>query len=602
MLRTKIATLLVGGITLVVAFSGISSAQAEELATCTSSVVDATSDHVLDVSAVDAAIEAANANGADFYVRAFNAAPKGSLDAYWQNSVSDCANWRNGSADSASPKGNVVMVAFSMDHESAIFFGPGYNQTIGDSNATAIRTEMNGFFKAGDFTGGVVHATQALAALTDPARAASESSSEPSAPIDLSWMLWILWAGLALLALCVVVWLMSILIQRKKDRIYRDETRLEAIAKKDKAAKLVNEWEKQVAFLTTDFLPSAASLPKKFWSQPYEELLGSAVKAVHRASGDYAKYKSSVDLDNTKLDLRSYVQVRNGFGIVNDQLQKVGMSLKTIKEQFAEDVYGFSFEGQTERAMRLSKSLDSIGRKLQDYNKFFSTSIAMQTVQRLQKQLVAIQLTLAQKADAAQSFDALETLERELNQLSGEVSKMNSVADNLSDPSNTLAGVLTKGRSQLDDFSIDTDEEARQLGLLEQGIDEVLHKFDPTRSYDRQLSVIESFQRRVQAIVSGAQVRETSYRKEQEKKLEKERQRKEKARRIREQENRRSQSYGSSNSSDALIGGLAGGYLGSSLGHSSSSSSSSSSDFGGGSSGGWGGGGGDFGGGSSGSW
>lgn len=593
MLRTKIATLLVGGVTLVAAISGISPAHAEESATCASSVVDTTSDHVLDSSSVEAAIETANANGADFYVRAFDAAPDGSLDAYWQNSVSDCANWRSGNADNANPKGNVVMVAFSMDHESAIFYGPGYNQTIGDSNATAIRTEMNGFFKAGDFTGGVVHATQALAALTDPARTISESSSEPSAPIDLSWMLWILWVGLAILALCVVGWLVSILMQRKKDRIYRDKTRLEAIAERAKAATLITNWEKEVDFVSIDFLVGATSLPKKFWSQPYDQQLAKIKEVVHHASKNYSTY-SAVNLTDTKLDVRDYVETRNDFTVMNDQLEKARTSLSTIKEQLADDVRRFSFEGQAEWADKLSKEVNSIGRKLQDYTRFFSTSIAMQTVQRLKKQLEAIQLTLVKKVDAAKSFDALESLEKELDQLSEEVTKMHSVAASLSDPSNTLGGVLTKGRSQLDGFSVDTDEEMRQLGLLEQGIDEVLRKFDPTRSYDRQLSIIESFQRRVQAIVSDAEIRDKDYQKEQQKK-------RDKVRRQHEEDDRRNRrSY--DNSSGVFVSGLAGSYLGSSLGHSGSSSSSSgSSDFGGGSSGGWGGGG-DSGGGSSGSW
>jgi regulator of replication initiation timing len=383
-------------------------------------------------------------------------------------------------------------------------------------------------------------------------------------------------------------------MQRKKDRIYRNETRLEAIVRGGEAAISVNKWEKEVEFLTADFLPGAALLPKKFWSQLYDELLAKVAEDVNRASVDYSKYRSLVNLDNTKLDLRSYVETRNSFSTVNGRLQKAGVSLSAIKKQFAEDVYEFSFEGQVVRAEQLSKSVDSISRKLGDYANFFSTSVAIQTVQRLKKQLVAIQLTLAQKVDAAQSFDALENLERELEQLSGEVSKMSSVADSLSDPSNTLGGVLTKGRSQLDGFSVDTDEEMRQLGLLEQGIDEVLRKFDPTRSYDRQLSIIESFQRRVQAIVSDAEIRDKDYQKEQQKK-------RDKVRRQHEEDDRRNRrSY--DNSSGVFVSGLAGSYLGSSLGHSGSSSSSSgSSDFGGGSSGGWGGGG-DSGGGSSGSW
>ncbi len=152
MARTRIAAALVVSLSMGLLFAGASSAQAEDVDMCTTPVVDLTSDHMLDTATVEAAVEQANATGADFYVRAFESTPGGSLDAYWQESIKDCANWRSGSAENGVPKGNIIMVAFGMDRQSAIFYGSGFNETIGVNRANDLRADMNEQFRAGNFT------------------------------------------------------------------------------------------------------------------------------------------------------------------------------------------------------------------------------------------------------------------------------------------------------------------------------------------------------------------------------------------------------------------------------------------------------------------
>lgn len=140
------------------AFMSAPAANAASNDTCSAKVVDQTKGHVLNVSKVQSAVtKLDNEHGTDTYVRAFQSAPSGSLDAYWASQVRACQNW----ALDGKPKGNVVLVVFSMDHKSAIFYGSNFHEEL-DHKVDGIRSDMGDDFRAGNFTAGVATALDGI--------------------------------------------------------------------------------------------------------------------------------------------------------------------------------------------------------------------------------------------------------------------------------------------------------------------------------------------------------------------------------------------------------------------------------------------------------
>lgn len=578
---------------------GASSAQAEDAATCTTAVVDTTAGHRLDVPAVEKAVEQANATGADFYVRAFETTPNGSLDAYWQQSIKDCANWRNGTAENGVPKGNIVLVAFAMDHKSAIFYGSGYNNAIGPNGANMVRAKMNDSFRVSDFTNGVVGAVGELGAMADPNQAPPKSQPDkPSKPVDLAWLgVTALWA----LGVLVFVALLIGMYFLNRKRIDLGAARRDLITAKQEAAVKVSSWESEGDFLDVTFLTGGEPLPQKVQSRDYPiELigLGKSGREASELFGEYAQDKA-YDPQNRRLDVKQLNKAAKAYRKIADVYDTITTQLASLKEDAAADLKRYSFDDQATRATQARKSLTTMRAKLGDYDRLFATTIVNRKCQRLETTLTQIEALLASKSDQLASYEQLEEFEDELDKLASEFDQMESAASNLSNPRETLRSALKRGHQQLADMkNIDTSEEKQALELLDgNALGVFLAKLDASKSYDRQLGVFDTFNRNVDKIVGRARARDDEYRAKQDRKREKEK------RRQREESYRRSSS---GSSSDSLFGGAVGGLIGSSLGgsshHDSGSSSSSGFDFGGGSSGGWGGGGGDFGGGSSGSW
>jgi uncharacterized membrane protein YgcG len=585
------AAVTAAGVSFVLAILGVQAAHADDPASCGASVADSTSAQVLDVPKVTEAISTANQTGVDIYVRAFETAPGGSLDAFWQNSVSECANWRNGTAGSVTPKGNVVLITFSMDHKSAVFYGPAYNQTIGDAGATNVRNEMNGFLKGGDFTGGVIHAVQKVGLLTDPAHS---SSSAPSAPIDLSWTIWLLWIFLCLLGTAVVVVAVVLLRRLFHAREWRRNARTKALAYKDLAAVAVTDWEQQRQFMVLELLVDGELPPKKYWSQPYDDKIAKSLKDGDAATLEFGKLSGGPLATLQGLSFDEYELARDRYESVEAAIAKAKRNFEALRMAAKDDVRAFSYDGQLQQLNELREQTVAIDEVLAKCREFFVVTSTASKVQQLRTRLDGIDEQIVKRANQQGSYEALAKAKGAASELKQEVDEMTKWLDRLADPSGTLTRIVERGRKQLHAFDLDTSQEGRKLDRLQEGIGSVLQKIGPQRSFAQQEAVLSDFQRRVDSVVAAAQVRSNKYRQEQQRQ-------REKARRREERQSNRYDSGGSG--SDAFGGAVIGGLLGSSFGSSSSSSSSSSGfDFGGGSSGSWGGGGGDFGGGSSGSW
>ena len=596
MSRTLTAAALAASLSVGLFFAGASSAHAaEDPATCTTPVVDNTAAQVLDVASVEAAVQEANATGADVFVRAFETTPTGTTDGYWQQSIKDCANWRNGNVENGVPKGNMIMVVFGMDRQSGVYFGSGYNDAIGNANANAIRADMNEQFRVGNFTDGVVTAIEELAVFTDPDYVAPE----PTPPIVIDWAavgMVILWVIAALVLLVLLVWTFFV-VKRQRRRAY---ARYELAELKRTANTRVTSWEGSGEFTDVTFLTGGMPLPEKAQSLKYTEELQAVESRTREASIRNARYTKgeSHDPTNRRLDMDEIDQAKYDYTSVLAVYDAADSTLLRLKSQAQEDARQYSFEGQAARAAVMRKSLTAMGGKLSDYDKLFATTVANRKHQRLSAELAKVEEAIVKQTDQLVTYERLTELDGELDELNEEFDRMRSAASTLSNPRGELESILQRGRSRLGGFSIDTKDEERQLDNLDgAALDGVLRKIKTSNSYERQMSIFESFERRVSSVVGKAQVRDDKYRAAQQ----------EKKRQL-ARKSRRSSSYNSSSSNNGLLGAAIGGYVGASLGSSHRDSSPSYSppapsyDFGGGSGGSWGGGGGDFGGGSGGSW
>lgn len=140
---------------------GLASASSADSQACDAVTVDTTTRSVLDVSAASKSAESLSDLGYDVRIRAFETAPNGNLDAWYKNQLSSCSSW---SMDGEFPKGSLVVIAFSMDRESAIYYGPNLKRTL-DGEIDQIRAEeMNDNFRSGDFTAGITDTIDAISA------------------------------------------------------------------------------------------------------------------------------------------------------------------------------------------------------------------------------------------------------------------------------------------------------------------------------------------------------------------------------------------------------------------------------------------------------
>jgi uncharacterized membrane protein YgcG len=123
---------------------------------CDSAVIDTTSTHVLDQSAVTIAATAVDNFGADVRVRAMSTTPSGGLDAYMATEVQQCPSWRG---PDGLRKANLITVLLSVDdRKSAIFYGSNFHPAL-DSQIDRVRADdANAQYKLGNYTAGIVNA------------------------------------------------------------------------------------------------------------------------------------------------------------------------------------------------------------------------------------------------------------------------------------------------------------------------------------------------------------------------------------------------------------------------------------------------------------
>ncbi len=150
---------------------------------CTAIVEDTTTDKVLNQDTVMQAVGTLERDtGVDVYVRAFQATPEGDPASWWRQAYSGCPAWLG--ADGQTPKPNVLVIEFGLDHTSAIEYGSGLH--LLDPHIDRIRaTTLGDGLRRGDFTGAVTSTLHDLgAALSAPAPSMSAvqspSHQEPS--------------------------------------------------------------------------------------------------------------------------------------------------------------------------------------------------------------------------------------------------------------------------------------------------------------------------------------------------------------------------------------------------------------------------------------
>lgn len=152
-------------------------------APCTAKVVDTTTDKVLDHETVMHALNALERDtGTDVYVRAFQTTP-GDPASWWRQAYSQCPAWL--AADGQTPKSNVLVIEFGMNHTSAIEYGSGLHRL--DPHIDRIRAATLGDgLRRGDYTAAVTSTLRDLGAslATAPTVPAAQhpSQQQPSAP------------------------------------------------------------------------------------------------------------------------------------------------------------------------------------------------------------------------------------------------------------------------------------------------------------------------------------------------------------------------------------------------------------------------------------
>ncbi len=236
--RTRIVSVVLLSLVLMLMGNSAAYAMPDD---CNDKVIDTTAARVLDIPAVESAISRLETVGADVRVRAFEAAPLENLDAYQASQVANCASWRS---PNGVTKDNLVTVLFSMDRQSALFYGANWHGGL-DSNVDRIRADyMNAQFRLGNFTQGIVGSLDETRAVLNEQLHPGSRPSPQIQPIasPVNWSLVgavTLWTVGSIVGLVLVALLIGLAVRahgrRQETARIRQDAKRRAIAAKQTA-------------------------------------------------------------------------------------------------------------------------------------------------------------------------------------------------------------------------------------------------------------------------------------------------------------------------------------------------------------------------------
>lgn len=567
-------------------------ASAQSQIDCTDKVVDQSSTN-LDIAAVTTAIERVELHGADVYVRAFQTAPGGSMDAFWQNGLRICPNWR----DSAGTiKDNVVFIGFSVqDRQSAIFYGGNFDELR--SEVDGIRADdMGANFREGNFTEGVTDALDSIEATIDPLRPVSPGVDG----VGIAK-----WFGLTIgfIALLVVAFFgvrgLAQLISRRLE--YSDRKRRNQAAArraKSNAASAVSA-APGADMLDPLFVVQTAGLPDELIA-PRRTTLGDIKRVIASSSGDYSTLLiNGMDPASPKLTADDYDSLRQDYGRIAIDLTQAAHDFNTLLEKVKGDKFMISPEGRARRLGVLSDNVDDLEAIVGECQSLFDVSAEQQKVADLRRQLKGSQALAEPGNDWALHCKLLE-FEGRVQTVVGEFKDLTTDKATIISARRQLLDQVAKTRQQLRAFSYaDVGKALRSLDSIESNLDRFVGvKLDKGNTRQVLLDRLRAEKDRI------AKIAETAAAAEKKAMAKKQEEREAAARKARASHSSPSSSRSRTSGSDSS-GGYTSGYVSGSYGSSGSSGSSSyggSSSSDGGSSGGWSSSGGGFDGGSSGGW
>jgi len=311
---------------------------------CNAKVLDQTNAHVLDVSRIESEVtKLQNGLGADVYVRAFEQAPAGSLDTYQASMVKGCANW---AGPGGMTKGNLVTIMFSMDRQSAIFYGPNFHDEL-DDRIDGIRADMGDSFRNSDFTGGIVAALDGVRdglSVPDEAQVPSATPSDGThVPAGLIWAL-VSIAALAILIGLVFLGRRQVRSARKRKEELKAAQECAAEAR-DKAA---NEIGSLVEIDKTETVKRSVEIAKAGLNEHdkagLDQLWSDTELAVATAVEQYNKVKDAPGSDPEQpLTQEQYEAIAQKYGEIvsfvahaNDLLTQVDARCNEIARRIEE--------------------------------------------------------------------------------------------------------------------------------------------------------------------------------------------------------------------------------------------------------------------------
>lgn len=550
---------------------------------CSQKIVDATRDKVLDTTAILAAVDGVEAQGADVYVRAFETTPGGNADAFWEQGLDQCSNWRT---PGGTPKANVIVVMFGMDRTSGIFFNASSFSSLQDRFGSIMSEDMGPNFRSEEFTAGITSSLNSIAREIDPNKPAPQQA-------DYSGV-WTALLGILGGILCFAAMAASVVFGGKYIRRRREEKseRLSAQAKAQKAKARVEQLvttTKDVGVMERELLVAVGDLPEPMAGVRRSELR-SIVSLYETTNSSYVASVTDPSSDPYKrLTTARYEEIGADFTQIGDDMKAVGTLFGALIEATGEDKRKLSKTVRTERADAMAREIGQFALTLAECESAFEIAPYKRELETLKIELNDARNAL--EADtptwAWVSHAGLDKLDEHIDAFAQTCRELTIAYEKIAGARELISEETQSRRSVLEQLKhVEKDAAFQELESVSETADSLYRALSASRAHDEQIVDIDLLIGRIKAAGSTAVAEDQEIVKAKKKEAEDE----ERARKTR----RRS----SGSFSDSVTGGVVGGYIGSSS--SSSSSSSRNTDYGGGGSS-WGGGGGDFGGGG-GSW